>query len=106
MTALLSMLFPIILGDKIQINVSIMTTKIIVNMGKKLKHIFLLFLCICLSLGVSAQAKFYVKGNNATYTGQTYVITYVLENGKGKNFQIPNTYYLVDIPNIYFQLPQ
>lgn len=43
-------------------------------------------------VSVFSQAKFYAKGQTVAYTGQTYAITFVLENGKGNNFKMPQTY--------------
>ena len=46
----------------------------------------LLFLFPLISFG---QAKFYSKGKSATSTGSQYQVSFVLENGKGKNFKAP-----------------
>lgn len=60
-------------------------------MKLSIKHILLIgFLMSFIS--VFSQAKFYAKGNSVAFTGQTYAITYVLENGKGKDFEMPQTY--------------
>ena len=55
------------------------------------KHI--LFLVFALSsIFAFGQVKFYAKGANVAYTGKAYVITFVLENGNGKNFRVPQAY--------------
>lgn len=43
-------------------------------------------------VGAFAQAKFYAKGNANAYIGKTYAITFVLENGDGRNFNLPQSY--------------
>ncbi len=42
-------------------------------------------------VGLYSQAKFYVKGKSQAFVGQTYAITFVLENGKGK-IRVPQSY--------------
>ena len=55
------------------------------------QHILLLLLNTIAIIGFG-QAKFYAKGESVAYTGKTYVVTFVLENGDGKNFKVPQTY--------------
>ena len=43
-------------------------------------------------VGVFSQTKFYAKGKKEAYVGQNYAITFVLENGNGKNFRFPKKY--------------
>jgi len=60
-------------------------------MNKRLKHNFLLLFLVTF-VGLLGQAKFYAKGSATAYTGRTYSITFVLENGQGKNFRMPKSY--------------
>lgn len=39
-----------------------------------------------------AQTKFYAKANEIAYVGQSYAISFVLENGKAKSFNFPKKY--------------
>jgi hypothetical protein len=57
----------------------------------QIKHIILLAFSLTF-VSIFSQAKFYAKGRSVAYTGQTYAITFVLENGKGTNFKMPQSY--------------
>jgi len=39
-----------------------------------------------------AQVKFYVKANNLAYVGQSYAVSFVIENPEGKNLRLPKEF--------------
>ena len=56
----------------------------------KKSNLLLLFLLSFVVL--FSQVKFYAKGSSVAFVGQTYAISFVLENGNAKEFKFPKTY--------------